>query len=223
MGDVRFGAPIELIAFLRQTFRIGTFVETGTFQGDTAAWASGQFPTVITIERSDKLHRLARDRHGGLRNVSFLYGDSRQTLRELLPGIQGPAIYWLDAHLCGGDTYGHGDECPLLEEVAVIKAAGVEAFILVDDARLFLAPPPDHDVAAWPGLQEVARALTAGTEQGYLAVFEDVILWVPTAARSAVIGFLRGVAQREQQALKEKRGIESRRLINRLRRRLGLA
>jgi hypothetical protein len=223
MGDVRFGAPIELIQFLRRTFGVATFVETGTYQGDTTAWASAQFPRVITVERSESLYRRARERHGTLSNVAFLQGDSREMLRQQLRSFQGPAIFWLDAHLCGGETYGHGDECPLLQEIAAIKASGVEAFILVDDARLFLAPPPDHDIAAWPGLQEVAGALSAGTDQGYLAVFEDVILWVPSPARNAVSDFLRGVARREQHARWERQSYESRRLINRLRRRLGLA
>jgi hypothetical protein len=222
MGDVRFGAPQELVDFLRRTFQVETFIETGTFQGETAAWASRHFPRVITIERSDNLHREARARHINQSNVSFLLGDSREKLRELLPGLQGPLVFWLDAHLCGGETYGHGDECPLLEEVAAIKASGVVAFILVDDARLFLAPPAGHDIKAWPGLQEVSNALAAGTDPGYLAVVEDVILWVPSSARTAVGAFLQGVARREQESRWAKQANESRRLINRLRRRLGL-
>ena len=57
MGLIRMGPPQQLIADLARRFSIEDFVETGTYQGGTALWASGVFKRVLTIEKSDQLHR----------------------------------------------------------------------------------------------------------------------------------------------------------------------
>ena len=49
--------------------------------------------------------------------------------------------------------------------------------ILIDDARLFLAPPPSpHNHQSWPTLTEIVHCLPENWE---LAVYEDVIYLFP--------------------------------------------
>lgn len=58
--------------------------------------------------------------------------------------------------------------------------------MLIDDARLFLAPPPPpHDREQWPSFMQVMDALRARHER-YVTVFEDVIVAVPLSARATV-------------------------------------
>jgi hypothetical protein len=114
-------------------------------------------------------------------------------LAEVLaePG-QEPAVLWLDAHWCCGETFGKAAECPLLEELRLIGDAGTatgrDVFVFVDDARMFLMPPKaPHDAAHWPGLAEVAAALvrTGGREPAWVFQFGDVLCGVPARAEAA--------------------------------------
>lgn len=193
MGSVHFSVPEELILFLKRQFDLEDFVETGTFQGNSAAWASGHFKRVFTIEASEPLWRAARTRHARLANIEFVLGNSPQQLKKLLPGLRRP-LFWLDAHWCGPATAGETEECPLLAELAVISAAAIEPkVIVVDDARYFLAPPPtghNHKWEQWPDLAAVMSAL-GNCGNPYIVVEDDVIAAVPSAARAALVTFLR--------------------------------
>src|SRR5882724_7917824 len=142
MGNIRMGPPDTLIAALQARLGFGDFVETGTYRGNTAAWAAGQFTRVTTIELSPAFHAAAQERFRGQPGVRLLRGESSAVLREIVPTLTGPALFWLDAHWSGLDTVGREAECPLLAEIAVINAASPVHTVLVDDARLFSAPPP---------------------------------------------------------------------------------
>ena len=88
----------------------------------------------------------------------------------------------LDAHYAAGATAGKGDECPLLGEMIVLPS-WERMFVLVDDARYFLAPPPPpHDEAQWPSIVQVVNALNRGPDR-FIASFEDVIVSLPGEQR----------------------------------------
>jgi hypothetical protein len=197
MGIVQMGPPVELVRRLQATFGIKAFVETGTFRGGTALWASHRFERVVTIERSEALYREVTRRFGHIGNIEFLFGDSRERLGEVIGGLAGPALLWLDAHWCGGPTSGDTEECPVLGEIAIVNRAKADSFVLVDDARLFMSPPPPpHRVEQWPDILTVLEALR-GCERGrYLGINEDVIIAVPERARSLVAEYCREVNAR---------------------------
>jgi FkbM family methyltransferase len=193
MGSVHFSVPEELILFLKRKFELEDFVETGTFQGASAVWASQHFKRVFTIEANEPLWRAARARHGGLANIQFILGNSPEELTKLLPNLGRP-LFWLDAHWCGPHTAGETNECPLLAELTAIAAADITPIvILIDDARYFLAPPPsghNHDWQQWPDLAAVVSALR-GLGNPYIVVEDDVIAAVPAAVRGELVSFLR--------------------------------
>lgn len=174
----------KLVEKLRAEFKIRHFIETGTFLGSTARWASQRFEKVFTIEASKDLWERAAESHASINNIEFLYGDSRVVLGDLLPRLASPAIFWLDAHWSAGVTFGKEAECPLLEELAIIQKHLDEAFILIDDADLFLSPPPHpHERDAWPEIYSVLHSLKQRFVDNYVVVFENVIICVPPAAR----------------------------------------
>lgn len=177
------GPPTGLILALQRGLQIEDFIETGTYRGDTAAWAAGHFPRVVTIELSADYFAAARDRFRSQPGVTVLQGDSGARLREVGPGLRRPALFWLDAHWSGLDTAGRERECPLLEELAIINQAEPTHSVLVDDARLFSAPPPrPHRAEQWPALGDVVDALRAGGRR-HVVLFEDVFIGVPSSAR----------------------------------------
>ncbi|HVZ38277.1 MAG TPA: hypothetical protein VHI13_03300 [Candidatus Kapabacteria bacterium] len=188
------GPPEDLIVRLARARTIRHFVETGTYRGRTAAWAAEHFPSVWTIEFSRELYDEARERHRALENVRFRFGDSRRELERIVGGLDTPALFWLDAHWSGGATYGAEDQCPLLEEIAIINRSAEESYILIDDARLFLSPPqPPHRIAQWPDIAAVVDALRAGGREMYIVVIDDVIIAVPAAAKGIVAAYCQEV------------------------------
>jgi len=187
MGIVRMGPPQELILSLKEALNAITFVETGTFKGGTASWASGHFKRVITIENSKVYFDEAKGRYAHLQNTEFIFGDSREVLKNILPTIREPAVFWLDAHWCGLDSYGSNDQCPIVEEVDLILSTGIDHCIFIDDARLFLSPPPlPNRIEEWPTVDEILSHITRRNESYYIVVFEDVIIAVPEEARALV-------------------------------------
>lgn len=186
MGFIHPGVPQDLVLRLAKAFAVGTFVETGTHKGNTSAWASGHFSRVVTIEGSEHWYERTKPRLEPLGNVSMLLGHSRDVLPKVIAELTGPAIFWLDAHWSGRQTAGVNDQCPLLEEIAAVNRSAHEHFILIDDARLFLAPPePPHDLDQWPDIGAVVAALGSGAAK-YVVVFEDAIIAVPSSARASL-------------------------------------
>lgn len=182
MGIVRMGPPENLVLLIKNKYKISTFVETGTFKGQTAFWAAKHFDQVITVENSqeyyDELINTERE------NIEFLLGDSRLHLKTIINRIQAPAIFWLDSHWCGDSSFGEKDQCPLLKELAIINTSNFDHFILIDDARLFLSPPPcPNDLSQWPTILKIFNILSEKNQNRYMVIFEDVIVAVPHHAK----------------------------------------
>jgi hypothetical protein len=173
MGIVRMGCPEDFIIQLKEKFEIEEFVETGTYKGHTSIWASKNFNSVKTIENSQIIFDKYSKKLTGYQNIERLFGNSADVIKKVAnkSKIQ---LFWLDAHWCGGDTFGTEDECPLIEELETIKEmAHPESIILIDDARLFMAPPPlPHNSKDWPTLHDIFDCVST---HYFSAVFDDVI------------------------------------------------
>lgn len=193
MGAIHFSLDRALIEHLARSVPIDAFVETGTFRGETAAHAARHFRRVYTVEFSIEMYQAARARFTDLANVIALFGNSPEILRQLALELRDSAVfYWLDAHWCGGLTAGATNECPLLEELDAIGALNERSVVLIDDARLFLAPPPaPHDAARWPSIAAVIDSLRALSTAHETTVVNDVIVFAPKAARQDIIDYCR--------------------------------
>jgi len=192
MGIVNFGPPEELIRRLKETYRITTFIETGTYHGCTAYWASSVFDHVITVEASESFYEKVAEKYRHIKNIEFIYGDSRERLGDVVARLDGPAIFWLDAHWSGGETYGQTTQCPLIGEIEAINRSEHKHFIFIDDARLFMSPPPSpHSIEQWPDICAVISALNSSDNIKYITIFEDVITAVPSFARHLVDHYCR--------------------------------
>lgn len=180
MKVVRMGIPEKIAKAIADKYQIDIFIETGTFKAKTAQWASTVFEKVYTIEANQAIYEQAKQKNSDCKNISFLQGHSRKKLVEVINILQSKkAMVWLDAHWSGGETYGEKDECPLMDELDILLNCDTNHIILVDDARLFLAPPPKpHDRTAWPNLVTVMNKLKI---HHYNAIiYEDVIFAYPS-------------------------------------------
>lgn len=121
--------------------RFGTriFVETGTYLGDTTAAVRREFDRVYTIELHDELYRRARGRFALRPSVHVIHGDSAEELERLLPELDEPTLFWLDAHYSRGGVIsarGRYDPPLAFELQAILALRDSRHVILIDDTRL---------------------------------------------------------------------------------------
>ncbi|MGH7954183.1 MAG: hypothetical protein ACREFE_20000 [Limisphaerales bacterium] len=128
---------LMIIHFSRK-WGIKNLVETGTFEGGMVESQRENFNTIATIELGDKLYESAKQRFAAYDHIHVLHGDSGTMLAEAITLVEGPTLFWLDAHYSRGVT-AHGDaETPILKELSIIAARKqADDVILIDDARLF--------------------------------------------------------------------------------------
>ena len=118
-----------------------TFIETGTYNGDTIFSVEPLFTSLYTIEYSNKYYTNTKAKYKGDK-IQFLLGDSSLVFIDLLPTIQTPAIFFLDGHWSSGDTGKSAKEVPLYEEVQCIASRFTHsAILIIDDFRLFGQSP----------------------------------------------------------------------------------
>lgn len=113
------------------------FVETGTEYGGSTASALSFGAVIWTCEIDPIKVRVAHEKMDGLpdaaENLNIVCMDSPSFLREAMPRALKTGrriVCWLDAH--------SPLKCPILLELAEIKASGVKPdVILIDDLRYF--------------------------------------------------------------------------------------
>ena len=117
---------------------VKTFIETGTFMGDTVLSLRHFFPRVISIEVDPTLYKLAKSRTAKYSNIEILLGDCVEELPRILKKIEGEAVFWLDGHWSGGVTGRGVIDDPIMTSLKQIASHGNKNHILfIDDARTF--------------------------------------------------------------------------------------
>ncbi|MDB6079785.1 MAG: hypothetical protein JWO82_3532, partial [Akkermansiaceae bacterium] len=87
---------------------------------------------------ADHFHAAAVQRFRSEPRIEILHGDSGKVLSELVPKLNGPALFWLDGHYSAGNTARGDKDTPVMEELGHIFARPeFKCVILIDDARLF--------------------------------------------------------------------------------------
>lgn len=126
---------------LTAKYGIRSAVETGTYLGVTAAGLAAIIPSVYTIEINPGRYDDARESLISLPGVKQFLGASPDILPGLIPQIEKPALYYLDAHWDG--------HYPLPEEVAAIAEHDPQPVIVIHDMQvpghpeLHADPQPD--------------------------------------------------------------------------------
>lgn len=111
------------------------FVETGTFNGDTTEIARHIFKKVFSIELHDDLYEKAKKRFSKDEEVEMVHGDSSVVLPEVLKKINGPTVFFLDAHWAGDLSSKGETDTPILEELHQIqkRVGQYKDVIVIDD------------------------------------------------------------------------------------------
>jgi hypothetical protein len=192
VGAISFSIDEALVAFLTKALPLKLFVETGTFKGDSLEVALRFFPRCESVEASVPLYEQVRARFRLRENARLQLGDSPSFLRQRQAEFaQTPTLFWLDAHWCNADdTSGAASQSPLLEELGAIGSLHQDSVVLIDDAWLYLCPPPaPHQYDNWPDLHSVVEVLLRLSRRHRLMVLNDVLLFYPAPLQAQAAEF----------------------------------
>ena len=180
MGIYTMGPHREAALELAQITGAQCFIETGTYKGKTTRWAAENFETVHTVEKAAPFYDRYHQELTLIGNIITHFGDSRERLPQIVETLaERPALFWLDGHWSGGVTAGADDECPILDELQAIMHRRKD-IIMIDDARLFLAAPPNgFDADQWPTIFQISQCLGDYISDYFIAIFHDIIFLVP--------------------------------------------
>ena len=194
MGAVNFSIDLDLILVLQNVLPLDTFVETGTFHGDSVWLIRDHFRAIYSVELSPDLYKEARFRFAEHSHIDLVCEESSKALASWASSMQGQSIlYYLDAHWCVEvGAAGTASRCPLLDEIRAIGPLGSECVLIIDDARLFLAPPLGRpDISGWPDFDEVLDCLRRASVTHRIMVLNDIILFYPPIVGGALKSYAR--------------------------------
>ena len=178
--------PLRFALMLRDWFDCRVFVETGTYQGNTARLVAPYFDVVMTVEGVLERYEMLSGAEMP-DNVERWMGDSDIWLGAMLRKADVPCIIFLDAHWIHAgmdvddDTYQFDlSVCPLRGELEAIDMSAPHV-ILIDDAHFFTHPPQNRgNDDEWLSLDQVCELLPGR----YVFIHEGMICAVPEVYRS---------------------------------------
>ena len=151
---------------MRNGFPNATWIETGTYRGDTTAALARVARRVVSLEPAAELFAAAQARFSRTPNIELLNATSEETFPRLLPELTGSICFWLDGHFSGGQTFKGPNDTPILAELADIGEnlhRWDGAAVLIDDIRLFAGGvhvygpyPPLDDLVTWSARHRLA-------------------------------------------------------------------
>lgn len=156
--DVPAPQKVKWAVLARHAIPGATWVETGTYLGDTTDFLAARSRMVYSIEPADALYEAAVRRFRNRSNVKLLHGTSETVFPGLLKQLHGAVCFWLDGHASGGITFQGVSSTPVMNELKEIEASlpkFASIVVLVDDMRCFDPTIPAY--ADYPSRSKLAE------------------------------------------------------------------
>lgn len=125
-------------------YKLDTFIETGTFQGDSLRHAlKYKFNKLISVELSNTHFVNAMNTFKSETRVQLIHGNSTDVIKRIDYSGFGNILFWLDAHLPQRtddslDVQDLDTIFPLKVELEhLLKVRGNRDVFLIDDLRLY--------------------------------------------------------------------------------------
>jgi hypothetical protein len=164
-------AKQEKIEELARLYRCETFIETGTYLGDTIYSQRKNFKRLISIELSERLYKAAARRFRSYPEIEICHGNSGDILARIMSGIKTRALLWLNGHYSGGITAKGKTESPVYRELdAVFSNNDLRHIIMIDDARLFIGKRD------YPTFEELKDFIQRKNPEYWINVDTDIII-----------------------------------------------
>lgn len=170
--------------FLKQIqifFDCETFIETGTYLGETVSRALPYFKKIHSIEISKDLYLKAKHKFKNNNEVELHLGDSAKALEKVLSKVNGKILLWLDAHSSDTKEASKGNcNASLIEELRAIAHSKIkDPIILIDDLRHlddFLYSPQSSTLDNYPSINKIIIEIINISKDYCFAVLGDVLL-----------------------------------------------
>lgn len=124
-----------------------TWIETGTYRGDTTRVLSTIAARVISIEPEPRLYKKAVRRFKNDDDIELVNDTSEAAFPEIVSELSGDVCFWLDGHYSAGATFRGEVDSPIVKELEAIEQWSDQLgklAVLVDDIRLFDPEVPGH-------------------------------------------------------------------------------
>lgn len=149
-------------------------IETGTHKGDACQLALDVgFEQVLSVELHDALYARCYSRFVDEPRVHVTHGATVPFLREIMPTIEEPVTFWLDAH--------PDHDSPVLRELAVLAQHPIKTHtILIDDVRLMRGHWQSvNEQQVIDAIKEVNPDYEITYDVGYLGELDIMVAKVP--------------------------------------------
>jgi len=171
--------PWWLAISCRNRWYLENFVELGAGYGHTSAIACDHFHRVWSVEIIPEVFHAQVAELKKNPKATRLCGPTTDPLKTICRAAVGPTLWYLDSHWPGMGPQ-VGPECPLLEELTILKHARdlTRDVLMVDNYGMFERPPrPPHNVDEWPNTDQILSQLR-GTGL-VVQVVADVLVATP--------------------------------------------
>lgn len=155
-----FASPAPQIvkwSVLRRWGGDGTWIESGTYKGETTRFLSTFSHCVYSIEPSPILAKNATRNFSANESVNIIEGLSEVELPRLLQELsqleKEDVSFWLDGHYSAGITFQGPSDTPIVEELHAISEylrTFTNVTVFIDDVRCFNPSIPEY--ASYPPL-----------------------------------------------------------------------
>jgi hypothetical protein len=162
-GGYPIPAPnsIKWKVLLRHGGQSDSWIETGTYLGQTTRFLAKHSKHVISIEPSKILFENVLKTLRKFKNITLLNGTSEELLgvaiEKILSSNHEHVCFWLDGHFSAGNTFKGETDTPILSELKTIKAilGKLHVTIFIDDVRCF--SNPNQEYTSYPKLSELTE------------------------------------------------------------------
>jgi hypothetical protein len=117
-----------------------SWIETGTYLGETTEFLAKHFTSIITIEPSLTHFNYTKKRLQRFPNIDILNATSESIFSQILFKAPDQLNIYLDGHFSGDGTFLGGGKEPIWEELATIEKylkKFSKLFVAIDDFRFF--------------------------------------------------------------------------------------
>lgn len=135
-------ARVKRKVLLRNAIAKATWIETGTYLGETASYLArkAEARKVISLEPSPELYTFAKKKWRKIQNLQILNESSESGFAKVLQDLSGNINFWLDGHNSGDITFLGEQISPIEYELGIISEMlkRLDAIVIfIDDIRLF--------------------------------------------------------------------------------------
>lgn len=185
------GISVDFLSYMKNTFNIDTFIETGTCLGGTTLQSSKVFNNIYSVELSKNLYQKCKLKLSHIKKINLYCMNSIGFLRRILPSLKNQnLLIFLDAHYSAGETEKEGLNTPISQELQIIFDKAPDSVIMIDDIFYFQETEVEYlqrkdnvfheSMGDYPSFNNVISLLESQNNKYKYTLFGDLLVIFPS-------------------------------------------